>query len=205
MRTVLITMMVLLIAVLFGGCNLQKEKVQNRENSTSQEIGERVEVKEHNHDHLKEGKGGWEEADGEYYFLIPEMGIKFKVSEMKKDQYVYVYSKGVMENGKIGEGALFSTKKLMQDPSEYCKPEYAPSGSIVKYEGTIEDYKHVRPQIDEYKQFDDFLIFYSAPHATCTNNVSLYAIDHQGYTEEEKAEIIEKNPRTAYKSAELID
>jgi len=164
----LLISIVLFIVVLVSGCG--KEEVQPIEEEQTQEILEEAQSLEIE----KDGEGGWEEVEGEFYFLIPEMGIKFKVKEELKDEYVYYYEKYTNKNGEMIETASFSTRELVKN-GKYCQSNKAPSGRILKYLGNINDHKETKPPINNYKQFGDFLVFYSGPHAVCSTpkNVDL--------------------------------
>jgi len=189
---------ILFVVILVSGCG--KKEIQPIEEEQTQEITEEAQSLEIE----KDGEGGWEEADGEFYFLIPEMGIKFKVKEELKDQYIYYYEKHIDKDGEKWEIANFSDKKLIQ-AGESCKAKYGPIGAIVKNSGIPQDYPNAIPRINDFKQFDRFFIRFSAPQSVCTNDKKYLNIINQNMTNAEKENARDKTLKTVYKYAELIN
>ena len=124
-----------------------------------------------------ESEGSYEPAgNGMYWFVVKEMGIKFKVKqELKDDGLVYYYEKNVPTPayGKLAESIKFSTKEL-KNIDKNCSAKELPLGVFIKLVGIKSDYKNNEYIISRNpKQVKDFILYYNGPDAPCTNSDEL--------------------------------
>lgn len=118
------------------------------------------------------------DAQGLVYYCIPEMGIKFKITqEMKKDStYLYKESEKTI-TGDYAQKISFTTKSL-SNASQFCSVKNDPLGSILKLNGKLNDYVADYSKASNYVQFDKFFIIYVNPQAVCTEkNKDFYNIE----------------------------
>ena len=148
--------------------NVQKSNKQdklNKDNNQNQE----TELEEY------ESFGQYENINGQTYFLIKELGVKFPIEEKSKGEFIYSYYGQPVKNG----AASFTTKSLFEfEP--ICESTNSPMGTIVRREGQRKDVikeltspggksegRDLEHQWANYKQFDNFFIYFILPQASC--------------------------------------
>lgn len=111
------------------------------------------------------------DANGMFFYCIPELEIKFKVDKEMKNDLVYVFKENVrMFSGENAKVTSFSSKSLSQK-TEYCKASEGPLGAIHEIAG-INDSNNSEKDYSKamvFKQFKHFFIFYSSPQSPCTD------------------------------------
>jgi hypothetical protein len=154
-------------------------------------------------------EGSYEPAgDGMYWFIVKEMGIKFKVKkELKDDGLVYYYEKKEDYLKREHEAVYFSTK-FLESLDKDCSAEYGPMGAFAKYSGKVSDYKDDKYiQNSNPKQLDGFFVYIEGPQAPCSEKqeeISLKDKDKWPKNEEELKKMREGTIWTATKYMEMI-
>jgi len=106
------------------------------------------------------------------YYYVPELGIKFPVKKVVKDDLIYKYRR--LEDK--AEVISFSSNTLSQIP--YCGVEDSPLGVLVKLKGKPADYSdRVYYEARNPKQFNDFFIIYNGPQAVCASEDRIDELD----------------------------
>ncbi len=183
-KTMSLAVVIIILTVFVGlFCYFAKNKKEivpekNKEQGRQETANQAKEIADEEDRSGVESEGSYESAgDGMYWFIVKEMGIKFKVrKELKDDGLLYYYEKNVETPaiGKLAESVKFSTKEL-EKLDEICSTKELPLGVFVKLSGKIDDYKN-----NEYiagrepKQIKDFIVYYNGPDAPCTNKENAF-------------------------------
>ncbi len=183
-------LLLLILSFSFSGCG--KEETATNPTLEGEEVA--VMDKSELEDNTKEGVtannseqgheryGSYEKKDGQLYFIVKELGIKFPVLNDAEGQIVYFYDNIIIHHQdgsrESFKKVLFSNRELLTLDKASCDPLNIPCGAVYRYEDSALEYPtrgiNLKPtyyeEDDRIKKFDGFFVVIEPTYANCLSD-----------------------------------